>query len=96
MAAYALFDNLEVLDPDALADYKERARRVVERFGGRYLVIGGPAERVEGSWQPVFPVMIEFPDPDAARRWYDSAEYAELKAIRLAAVRSNGVLIAGL
>ena len=96
MAAYALFDNLEVLDPGALDAYKERARSVVERFGGRYIVLGGAVDRVEGGWQPVFPVLIEFPDPETARRWYDSPEYAELKAIRLAAVRSNGVLIAGL
>ena len=96
MAAYAFFDNLSVLDPERLEAYKERVGRVVERFGGRYVVLGGDVQRVEGDWQPVFPVVIEFPDLDAARQWYDSAEYAELKALRLSAVRSNGVLIGGL
>lgn len=96
MAAYAFFDNVDVLDHAALQEYKERVRSVVERFGGRYVVLGGDVERVEGDWQPVFPVMIEFPDLDTARRWYGSPEYAELKALRHSAVRSRGVLIAGL
>lgn len=96
MAAYAFFDNLSVLDPERLATYKERVGRVIERFGGRYVVLGGEAQRVEGDWQPAFPVMIEFADLDTARRWYDSSEYAELKALRLSAVRCNGVLIGGL
>lgn len=96
MAAYAFFDNVDVLDGERLQEYAERVRSVVERFGGRYVVLGGEVERVEGDWQPAFPVMIEFADLDAARRWYGSAEYAGLKALRLSAVRSRAVLIEGL
>ena len=96
MSSYAFFDNVRVLDPEALQDYKERVRSVVERFGGRYVALGGAVEQLEGDWRPVFPVMIEFPDLDAARRWYASAEYAELKALRLSAVKGNAVLIGGL
>lgn len=96
MAAYAFFDNLNVLDADRLQQYKDRVGDVVERFGGRYVVLGGPAERVEGEWQPAFPVVIEFADLEAARRWYDSPDYAELKALRQTAVECNGVLIGGL
>ena len=40
-----------------------------------------------------FTVIIEFPDLEAANRWYDSAEYQPLKAIRLAATRGNMVFI---
>lgn len=96
MSAYYLFDNLEVHDPDKLEEYKVRAAPVVERYGGRYVAIGGEVARVEGDWEPVFPVLIEFPSLVHARRWYDSDEYRELKALRLSAVRSNAVLIGGL
>lgn len=96
MAAYALFDNLDVLDPEGLQEYKDRVQEVVALFGGRYVVLGGEVERVEGDWQPVFPVMIEFADLETARRWYHSEEYAELRTLRLASVRCNGVLVAGL
>ena len=96
MSAYCLFDNLEIIDPGKMEGYRNRVRPVVEQYGGRYVVIGGPFERKEGSWQPAFPVMIEFPDLDQAHRWYDSPEYRDLKALRLSAVRSNAVFMAGL
>ena len=96
MSAYCLFDNLEVTDPAKLEEYKHRALPVVEHYGGHYIVLGGKFDRVEGEWQPTFPVMIEFPNLEQAYRWYDSDEYRELKALRLSAVRSNAVFIEGI
>jgi uncharacterized protein (DUF1330 family) len=81
-------------DAVKMQEYKARVTPVVEKFGGRYLVIGGPFD-VEGSSAPVFPVMIQFPDMDQARRWYDSEEYGELKSLRLAATVSHATLMAG-
>ena len=95
MAAYCLFDNLEVLDLAALEEYKRRVAPLVEAHGGRYIVLGGTVDVVEGTWSPTFPVMIEFPSLDAARGWYHSDAYRELKAIRLRATRSDGVILAG-
>lgn len=96
MAAYCLFENLEVIDPAKLEEYKARVAPLVERYGGRYVVLGGKVDLVEGQWQPSFPVMIEFSSLERAHQWYSSNEYAELKALRLEAVRSNAVFIEGL
>lgn len=95
MPAYFLVDRRAVKDADAMEDYKVRVAPIVEKFGGRYIVIGGPFEVVEGDYQVAFPVMIEFPSMEAARRWYDSDEYRDLKRQRLAATVSNAVLMAG-
>jgi len=95
MPAYFLFDLREVRDAARMEEYRARVAPVVEKFGGRYVVVGGPFEVVEGSSSPVFPVMIQFPDMDQARRWYDSEEYRELKSLRLAATVSNATLMAG-
>jgi uncharacterized protein (DUF1330 family) len=43
----------------------------------------------------VFPVIIEFPNPETAQRWYDSDDYRELKQLRLAACKSNAVFFEG-
>lgn len=96
MSAYVLFDNLEVYDAAKLADYKARAGAVVAQYGGRYVVLGGPAAILEGNWAPSFPVMLEFPTRDQARAWYESNEYRALKALRLGAVRSSAVLLDGI
>ncbi len=95
MPAYYLVDIREVKDAAKYGEYKARVTPAVEKFGGRYLVIGGPCQVVEESYQPVFPVMIQFPSMDDARRWYDSEEYRELKQMRLAATISNAVFMAG-
>lgn len=96
MPAYFLVDVREIKDTARMEEYKAKVASVVEKFGGRYVVIGGPFEVVEGSYQPVFPVMIQFPTIEDARRWYDSAEYADLKRLRLESTVSNAVLMTGL
>ena len=95
MSAYFLFDNLEVTDVRRLEEYKTKVVPLVARFGGRYVVLGGEVDLVEGTWRPSFPVMIEFPSAERARAWYGSDDYRELKALRMSAVRSNAVLLTG-
>lgn len=95
MAAYCFFDVLEVVDAEKLEKYRDGVLSTVESYGGRYLTVGGRSDVVEGEWQPVFPVLIEFPSLEQAHRWYDSDEYRELKALRLAATKGNAVFIEG-
>ena len=93
MSAFFLFDNIEVRDPEKLAEYASKAAPLVARYGGRYRSVGGATTVVEGSWTPVYPVIIEFGSAAAAMAWYESADYAPLKQLRKAAVDCNGVLI---
>lgn len=95
MAAYFLFDNVEVSDPAALADYAKEAAKIVAEHGGRYLAMDVAPEVVEGDPGLRSVVLMEFPDADSARAWYESPAYQPLKAIRHRAVRNNAVLIAG-
>lgn len=95
MPAYCFFDVLEVTDFAQLDRYREGVLGTVEQFGGRYLSVGGRCDVVEGTWRPVFPVLIEFPSMADAHRWYDSAEYRDLKALRLGCTRCNAVFLEG-
>jgi uncharacterized protein (DUF1330 family) len=93
MPAYFFLDMLDVTEPQKLERYRQVVSATVERYGGHYLTVGGRTDVVEGEWQPVFPVLIEFPDLERARRWYDSEEYRAPKALRLAAAKGNAVFI---
>lgn len=95
MSAYCFFDVREVTDASSVAEYRKHVAATVERYGGRYAVLGGKTLAVEGDWQPVFPVIVEFANLEAAHRWYDSPEYRPLRALRLAATRSHAVFIEG-
>jgi uncharacterized protein (DUF1330 family) len=93
MSAYCLFDNLVVKDGAKLEEYKTKVIPVVEKYQGKYVVLGGNTQVVEGDWKPVYLVMIEFPNLQLAQGWYYSQEYKELKALRLSATESNGAIL---
>ena len=95
MSAYFFVDVREIKDAAKMETYRARVTAVVEKFGGRYLIRGGPFDVVEGAWQPVFPVLLEFPSMEAARRWYDSEDYRELKGLRLEATSGSAVFLSG-
>ena len=95
MPAYFI-SNIRVQDPDVFAEYARQAPASIERYGGRYVVRGGAAEVHEGSWKPDRLVILEFPDADAARRWYDSDEYRAARALRQRAAQTDVVLVEGL
>jgi uncharacterized protein (DUF1330 family) len=95
MAAYYLFDNVEVSDPEALARYFPQAAKLVAEHGGRYLAVDAVPEVVEGDPGLTSVVLMEFPDADSARAWYESDAYRPVRAIRHRAARNNAVLIDG-
>ena len=95
MAAYFIAD-IEVKDPTAFGEYRKQVPATIEKYGGRYLARGGATEVLEGEWRPRRVVILEFPGVAAARRWYDSDEYREPKALRRRAAVTNLVLVEGL
>jgi uncharacterized protein (DUF1330 family) len=96
MTAYCFFDVQEVTDPEALNEYRSKVRATGEHHGGRFVLVGGELEAVEGDWRPTFPVLIEFPSLEHARRWYGSAEYRGLKELRLSATKGHAFFMEGL
>jgi len=93
MKAYCIFDVREIVDPEKLQAYTQGVLQTVQAHGGRYLSVGGNCRVLEGDWSPNFPVLIEFPGSAQANAWYDSAEYGELKKLRLDGARGDAVII---
>ncbi|MEV4096284.1 DUF1330 domain-containing protein [Streptosporangium saharense] len=81
MPAYVIV-NVGALDQEAGMAYAPVAQRSVLSHGGRYLVAGPTPEPVEGSWDSSRFLVIEFPDMDRIRAWYDSPEYRRARETR--------------
>jgi uncharacterized protein (DUF1330 family) len=94
MAAYVIVD-LVVTDPVTMDEYRKQVPATLAKYGGRFLVRGGAHHTVEGDWKPNRVVVLEFPSLEQAKRWYDSEEYREPKAMRLRAGRANLVMVEG-
>lgn len=95
MPAY-LISDVVVRDPKAFEEYRDRAAASITVHRGRYLARGGALDVFEGERNPKTIVIVEFPDMDAARRWYDSPEYAEALRFRDDALIRNLVLVDGI
>jgi uncharacterized protein (DUF1330 family) len=84
VTAYVISDAGAVAPEDEAAwkAYLAAAPASIAKYGGRYLARGGAIDVMEGDWSPHAIVVVEFPDREAAARWYASPEYAECLKIR--------------
>jgi uncharacterized protein (DUF1330 family) len=94
VAAYIVV-QIAIADPATYARYRDLAPPSIALYGGRYLVRGGPATVLEGTWQPARLVILEFPDRARAQAWWDSPEYAPAKALRQQSAATEMLLIEG-
>ena len=94
MPAYVIAD-VTVTEPTGFEEYRKQVPATVTKYGGRFLARGGKHEKLEGGWQPSRLVIIEFPSLEQAKRWHDSQEYREPKALRQKTAKTNVVLVEG-
>jgi len=94
MAAYVIVD-VEITDPALYAAYIRVVPPTIAKYGGRFLVRGGRAEMLEGSWSPKRVVVLEFPTFEQAMAWWESEEYRDPKALRQSASITDMILVEG-
>jgi uncharacterized protein (DUF1330 family) len=87
MSAYAVAHIRHVTMGSAVVEYLQRIDATLEPFAGRFVVHGGNVEVLEGAWSGDL-IMIEFPDRDRARAWYQSPAYQAI--VRLRTDNSDG------
>ena len=76
--------------------YKQSSPAAVAAGGGRFIVRGGEIAVLEGDWRPTRLVLLEFPDLESAKRFYNSPEYQQAKRLREGAAGFNMVAVEGL
>ena len=87
MPAYVIVET-DIHDPEQYERYKAASPDAVQGGGGRFVVRGGELAVLEGDWSPRRVVILEFPDLEAAKAWYESESYQEVKKLREGAARS--------
>ena len=93
MAAYVIFQET-IIDDEAFEAYKKLSPSTIEKFGGKFLSRGGETDVIEGAWDYERMVILEFPDMEAARNWYNCAEYQEARDMRLKASFGAAIIVA--
>lgn len=85
----------ELTDRQRFLDgYAREVPALVERHGGRYIVRGAGGRFIEGGWcESPSALVSRWPSRAAALAFWNSAEYARLKALRDGTGRFQVLLI---
>lgn len=94
MDAYMIIEA-EIHDRERFAEYAEAVAPLVAEFGGEYLVLGGVHEPLEGEFGKQRFVISRWPSLEAARRFWHSERYAEIRKLREGTGRFRVILIEG-
>ena len=95
MPAYVIAD-IQVTDPEAFEEYKQRSPPTIAQYGGKYLARGGKTETLEGEWETGRLVILEFESAERAREWWTCSEYEAAKAVRRKAATAKFIVVEGL
>ena len=94
MAAYVIVE-IEIIDPVRYEEYRKLAGPTVLEYGGKFIVRGGRAETLEGTWSPPRVVVLEFPTPERAKEWWASERYRPAKELWHRTARTEMILVEG-
>ena len=81
MSTYAFGILNSVQMGPAIVEYLERIDATLAPFNGHFIVHGGRQDVREGT-SPGTLIVIEFPDGDSARAWYESPAYRAILPLR--------------
>jgi uncharacterized protein (DUF1330 family) len=95
MPAYVIVET-DIHDPEQYSHYQAASPDAVHAGGGRFVVRGGELAVLEGDWRPSRLVILEFPDLETAKAWYESPKYEEAKRLREGAASLRMVAVQGL
>jgi uncharacterized protein (DUF1330 family) len=95
MSAYAIFTRDKTLDAKELATYFSRVQQTLVGHICKVLAAYGRFEDLEGP-ATEGTVVLEFSTMEAAKAWYDSPAYREVREYRLRGAAYRAVLVEGM
>lgn len=81
MTVYMLV-QAHITDRERFGAYAKAAAALVGEFGGSYRVVGGAPELLEGDDHEQRWAISGWPDRAAAKRFWNSPEYTEVRKLR--------------
>jgi uncharacterized protein (DUF1330 family) len=94
MPAYSVA-ILSVSNQEKYQEYAKLAGPAVAKYGGKFLFRAGKPAVMEGRFDHERMVVVEFPDAEAAKKYYHSPEYQEAKSKRMGAADFNLIVLEG-
>jgi uncharacterized protein (DUF1330 family) len=94
MSTYLVFTREKMLDPREMATYSKEVPATFAGHDFKLLARYGPYEDLEGA-STEGSVLLEFPSAEAAKAWYNSPAYREVREHRFKGATYRVTLIEG-
>lgn len=96
--AFVIVERTATTGPETIQqEYARLAREILPKYGARYLARSQQNTLLEGDGVvPCCIAILEFPDMDAVKRWYDSPENQEAAKVRQVGAKFRIIAIQGL
>ncbi|MBN8290531.1 DUF1330 domain-containing protein [Rhodobacter sp. NTK016B] len=89
-----IIGQMQIHNRDWMDEYFSKIPDVVKEHSGQFLVRGGNPESLEGSAQlPDAAFILEFPDRDHARRFWNSDAFQKLAVLRRSGSTLSAILV---
>ncbi len=93
--SYYFVAQIEIHDEKEYQKYLKDVDAVFSKFDGKYLALDEKPIILEGSRPCGRVALIEFPNEEGFKRWYESSEYQAILKYRLKAAACNSILVKG-
>jgi len=94
MAAYGVGILRDLKMGPPIVEYLEKIDATLEPYDGHFIVHAGEQEVLEGE-SPGIIVVIEFPDRERAKAWYESDAYQKILPLRAGNSKSTIFMVDG-
>ena len=96
--AFVVIERTATTGPESIQeDYAKLARDILPKYGGRYLARSRNNLLLEGQGAtPCCMALLEFPNLEAVKRWYNSPENRDAVNVRASGAKFRLVAIEGL
>jgi uncharacterized protein (DUF1330 family) len=96
--AFVIVERTATSGPETIQqDYGRLAREILPKYAARYLARSQDNTLLEGDGvAPCCMAVLQFPNMDAVRRWYDSAENQQASRVRQSGAKFRIIAIQGL
>jgi len=96
--AFVIVERTATTGPETIQqEYAKLAREILPKYAARYLARSQENTLLEGDGgAPCCMAVLQFPNMDAVKRWYDSAENQEASRVRQSGAKFRIIAVQGL
>jgi uncharacterized protein (DUF1330 family) len=87
--------DITVKNESLYSEYIAKVPKIIEEYGGRYLVRGGEITPITSNWNPQRVIIIEFDSKEQLQRCFSSQEYLEISPLREQSTVGKSIIVEG-